>query len=197
MKKLSLLSLSGLIVSALLLSACQSQSNTLTFTPPTPTTSVTMAQSAVVFVDVRDMRVQPEVASYVVDGKLVKLSALPTVTQLFQQVQQQDLISKGFRVGYQQDSDVTLTLDINRFYAKVEQGDLRYNIDSDIQVSVHVQGKKRKFSKTINSNRNYSGVFNAKNPEIQRVLGEAFHEIVMSIYKDHDISDAINNIAAN
>ncbi|WP_424405219.1 YajG family lipoprotein [Pasteurella sp. PK-2025] len=197
MKQGKYLSLGALIASAILFTACQSQPSTLTFTPPAPTANMAVHQSAVVFVNVRDNRPQQDIASYVADGRLVKLNASPNLTQLFQQVQQQDLVSKGFRIGSAQNANAAVTLDINQFYAKVEQGNLRYNLDSQVQVTVHVQSAKGQFSKNIRANRTYSGAFSAKNPEIQKVLGETFNEVVQAIYQDQEVANAINTLSSN
>ncbi|MGY4677701.1 YajG family lipoprotein [Pasteurella sp. P03HT] len=196
MKRVKLLSLTTLIASSIVLTACQTLPSTLTFTPPAPTATMAVNQQAIVFVSVRDKRPQPEVASYVADGKLIKLSASPTVQQLFLQVGQQDLVSKGFRVSNAQQSNAAVTLDVNTFYANVEQGNLRYNIDSKVGVTIHVQGAKGQFSKNINANRTYSGAFSAKNPEIEKVLSEAFSEVVKAIYQDQEIANAIHAVHA-
>ena len=84
---------------------------------------------------------------------------------------------------------------MQEFFAKVNQGNLRYDIDSKIKLAIHVQGAKGQFTKNIGTTRNYSGAFSAKNSEIQKVLGEAFNDIVQSIYKDQEITQAINQYA--
>ena len=43
--------------------------------------------------------------------------------------------------------------------------------------------------------RNYSGAFSARNAEIQKVLGETLNEVVQSIYKDQEITQAITQYA--
>ena len=187
--------LGSILLSNALLSGCQSESNTLRFTPAAPQASMNVNQSAVVYVTTRDMRQVPEISSYVADGKLVKLSATPSVTELFQQVAQQDLVSKGFRIGMANNSNAAVTVDVQEFFAKVNQGNLRYDIDSKIQLAIHVQGMKGQFSKNINATRNYSGAFSARNAEIQKVLGETLNEVVQSIYKDQEITQAITQYA--
>ena len=187
--------LGSILLSNALLSGCQSESNTLRFTPAAPQASMNVNQSAVVYVTTRDMRQAPEISSYVADGKLVKLSATPSVTELFQQVAQQDLVSKGFRIGMANNSNAAVTVDVQEFFAKVNQGNLRYDIDSNIQLAIHVQGMKGQFSKNINATRNYSGAFSARNAEIQKVLGETLNEVVQSIYKDQEITQAITQYA--
>lgn len=195
MKKFKMLFSVTLLSSAMLFGACQSQPHYLTFTPPLPQANMQLNQNAIVFVNVRDQRPQPEVSSYVMNGQLIKLSAQPSVTQLFQQVQQQDLISKGFRVAGEQYANVKITVDVNQFYANVEQGDLSYKIDTSVALTVHVQGAKGYFSKNIQANRNQSGAFNAKNPEIQKVLEDSLNDVVNTIYKDSEIVNAISNLA--
>lgn len=189
------LAISSILLSGVLLTGCQSEPNTLSFTPATPQATMNVNQSAVVFVSTRDMRQAPEISSYVADGKVVKLSATPSVTELFQQVEQQNLISKGFRIGMPNNSNAAVTVDVQEFFAKVNQGNLRYDIDSKIQLAIHVQGRRGQFTKNIKATRNHSGAFSARNAEIQKVLGETFNEVVQSIYKDQEITNAINQFA--
>ena len=189
------LAIGSILLSGVLLTGCQSEPNTLSFTPATPQATMNVNQSAVVFVSTRDMRQAPEISSYVADGKVVKLSASPSVTELVQQVEQQNLISKGFRIGMANNSNAAVTVDVQEFIAKVNQGNLRYDIDSKIQLAIHVQGRRGQFTKNINATRSHSGAFSARNAEIQKVLGETFNEMVQSIYKDQEITNAINQYA--
>ena len=189
------LAIGSILLSGMFLTGCQSEPNTLSFTPATPQATMNVNQSAVVFVSTRDMRQAPEISSYVADGKVVKLSASPSVTELFQQVEQQNLISKGFRIGMANNSNAAVTVDVQEFIAKVNQGNLRYDIDSKIQLAIHVQGRRGQFTKNINATRSHSGAFSARNAEIQKVLGETFNEVVQSIYKDQEITNAINQYA--
>ena len=134
------LAIGSILLSGVLLTGCQSEPNTLSFTPATPQATMNVNQSAVVFVSTRDMRQAPEISSYVADGKVVKLSASPSVTELFQQVEQQNLISKGFRIGMANNSNAAVTVDVQEFIAKVNQGNLRYDIDSKIQLAIQFRG---------------------------------------------------------
>lgn len=182
-----------IIVATLFIAACQSTpSHTLTFTPPASNAIFNTAnQAAVVNVATRDARSQSEISSYVRDGQLFKLSASPDVTALFQQIVQQDLNSKGFRVGAPSASNTNVIVSVKDFYAKVDQGNLRYKIYAKIQVEINVQGAKGNFSKNIGSTRTTEGAFNANNDEIQNVLTATFNEVVKAIYADQEISSAI------
>ena len=182
-----------IIVATLFIAACQSTpSHTLTLTPPASNAIFNTAnQAAVVNVATRDARSQSEISSYVRDGQLFKLSASPDVTALFQQIVQQDLNSKGFRVGAPSASNTNVIVSVKDFYAKVDQGNLRYKIYAKIQVEINVQGAKGNFSKNIGSTRTTEGAFNANNDEIQNVLTATFNEVVKAIYADQEISSAI------
>lgn len=184
------------LLSTALLTACQSQpSNTLTFTPSSPIMQQFNAanQRAVLNVVTRDVRQAPEVASYVRNDKIFKLTAQPSVTQLFDQVIKQDLNAKGFHIAATPaQSNTNLIVNITQFFADVEQGNLRYKITAKVQVNVQVQGAKGQFSKNIGSTRTQEGAFNADNANIQKVLGQALEETIQSLYKDQEIANAIN-----
>lgn len=190
--KIKTLSAVTLAAATVFLTGCQAQSNTLTFTPPAPNASMNVNQSAVVYVTTSDARSKQDIASYVKNGELIKLNASPSVTQLFQQVMQQNLVSKGFRIGQVDNSNAGVTVEVKDFFTQVDQGNLRYNLNSKIQVTVHVQGSGGKYNKDFNASRSQSGAFNAGNDEIQKVLGETFKDIVNNIYQDQEVATAIN-----
>lgn len=179
----------------LLLAGCQTPSNNLTFTPPAPTASMNIYQTAIVNVNAVDSRQRIEIADYVRSGELIKLTASPTLTELFQQVMQQNLISKGFRISQVQNANSRVTVDIKEFYTQVDQGNLRYRLTTKIKVNVSVQGVKGQYNKTFNASDSQSGVFNAGNDEIQKVQTRTFNEIVKNIYQDQEIATAINQYA--
>ena len=160
--KIKALSTMTLAAATLFLAGCQAQSNTLTFAPQSPTASMNINQSAVVTVNTRDSRPQQEIATYTKSGELIKLNASPSVTQLFQQVMQQNLVSKGFRIGQANNANAGVTVEV------------------------------KEYNKTFNATRSQSGAFNASNDEIQKVLGETFKDIVNNIYQDQEVTNAIN-----
>ena len=186
--------LSALLIAAgaVATSGCVSQSNTLSFTPPAPTASMNMAQSAIVTVSSKDSRSNSDIASYTRMGELVKLNAQPAPAQLFQQVMQQNLISKGFRIGSPNNANAGVTMEVKSFNATVDQGNLRYNINTKIQVVAYVQGPRGNFNKVFNATRSQSGAFNANNDEIQKVLNDTFKSIVNDIYQDQEVGAAIH-----
>ncbi len=90
------------------------------FTPPAPNDSMRdVNRTAVVSVTTKDNRETiQESASYTKTRELIKLSKSTSITQLFQQVMQQNLISKGFRIGQLNGSNAWVTLDLREFGSK-------------------------------------------------------------------------------
>ncbi len=175
-----------------ILAGCQSQSNTLTFSTPSPTAMFdTNNQTALVNVMAQDLRTSAEVAHYADKGTIRSLTAIPSVTQLFQQAMQQNLNSKGFTV-VQGAGNANVTVNIRKFFADVEQGNLRYKINANVNLEVVVQGARGNFSKNFNTARSYEGAFGAGNEEIQKVLGQAYSEAVQAIYNDNEVGNAIH-----
>lgn len=187
------LSLTTLFASALLM-GCQSQSNTLTFTTPSPTAMFnTNNQTALVNVATRDLRASAEVANYTHSGQVYRLNAVPDVSQLFQQAMQQNLNSKGFAV-VQGAGNANVTVNVKTFFADVEQGNLRHKINAKVNVEVAVQGTRGNFSKHFSTARSTEGAFSADNSAIQKALGEAYHDAIQSIYNDNEIGNAIHHV---
>lgn len=192
------LTLIALLMASMGLTACQSQtSTTLYFTPIAPNVQFNIANQAQATLNIvaRDQRPQPEVASYVEQEKIIKLTSSPSVTQLFQQILQQDLNSKGFRITPPAQSNTNVIVNIKAFYANVEQGNLRYKITSNIQLEIQVQGAAGQFTKTLTASRTQEGAFSAKNNEIQNVLTTTLNDITQKIYQDQEISQAIHQYA--
>lgn len=177
-----------------LLTACQNQPNTIVFTTPAPTASFnTQNQTAAVNVATYDLRSSAEVARYTSAGNVQKLTAVPDIRQLFQQAMQQNLNSKGFAV-VSANGNVNLIINIKKFFANVEQGNLRHKIASEIALEVQIQGAKGNFTKNFNATRSYEGAFGANNSDIRDVLSQTYSEMVQSIYNDNELSQAIHNL---
>lgn len=182
----------GAVLSVAVLSGCQQQTNTLTFTTPSPNAMFNANnQTALVNVMTTDLRPSADIASYTKNGQIHRLSANPNVTYLFQQAMQQNLNSKGFTV-VQGAGNANVTIGIRKFYADVEQGNLRYKVSANVGIDVTVQGARGQFSKSLNTNRGYEGAFGADNNEIQKVLGQAYADAVQALYNDNEITNAIH-----
>ena len=180
------------IFGSAVLAGCQTQSNTLTFSVPAPTAVFnTNNQTALVNVMTQDLRQSAEVANYTSSGNIIRLNAVPQVSHLFQQAMQQNLNSKGFTV-VQGAGNANVSVKIKRFFANVEQGNLRYKINANVDVEVAVQGTKGNFSKNFSTFRSYEGAFGASNKEIYNILNLAYTDAIQAIYNDNEVSNAIH-----
>lgn len=192
MKQINKVVLIATVLVSAVLAGCQSQSNTLTFTTPSPTAMFnTNNQTALVNVITQDQRASAEVASYTDGGNVTRLTAVPDVAQLFQQAMQQNLNSKGFSV-VQGAGNANVVVNVRKFFANVEQGNLRYKINANINIEVVVQGAKGNFTKNFNTSRSYEGAFGADNQNIQKVLSQAYNDVIQAIYNDNEIGNAIH-----
>lgn len=192
MKKIKKITLLALFLSTAFIAGCQAPSNTLTFSTPSPTAVFnTQNQSAYVNVVTQDLRSTNEIANYVRNGETHRLTSTPEVAQLFQQAMLQNLNSKGFSL-IQGAANAHVTLKIKRFFADVNQGNLRYRINANVELEIAVQGKGGYFNKNFATERSYKGAFNASNQEIQKVLEQAYTDAIKSIYNDNEIAQAIH-----
>lgn len=194
MKLTKTFSLAAVIVSGVLLAGCSAKpSNTIHFSPASPTATVafnTMNQKAIVNVVTKDERAKSEISTYTDSGSLVKLSASPEVAQLFQQVMQQDLNAKGFRLA-NAEANTQVLVRVKDFYAQVDEGNLRHKISSHVQLEIHVQGMRGNFTKNIGASRVDEGVLGVNNADIQKSLTLALQDVVNALHKDREIADAI------
>lgn len=196
MKMIKTLSLAT-VIGSLFLAACTAPGNTLTFNPTAPTASTafnTANQKAIISVVTKDERRQPEISAYTREGQLHKLSSSPNVTDLFQQIIQQDFNAKGFRLS-NNGANTNILVTVKEFYAKVEEGTIRHKITSRIQLEIHVQGVKGNYTKNMGSSRVDEGAFGVNNQDIQQSLDATLKEVVNALYNDQDIANAIRRYA--
>ncbi|WGE32978.1 YajG family lipoprotein [Actinobacillus genomosp. 1] len=175
------------------LTGCQSQSNVLNFTTPSPTATFnTNNQTAAVSVLTQDLRTSREVASYTKNGQVTRLTSSPEVGLMFQQAVQQDLNAKGFQL-VQGAANANVIVNVRKFFATVEQGNLLYKVNAEVGVEIAVKGPKGNFSKNFNATRGYEGAaVTTDNDDIKKVLGQAYDDVVKAIYNDNEISNAIH-----
>ena len=184
--------LAGLFTGALL-TGCQSQSNVLNFSTPSPTATFnTQNQSASISVMTQDLRPSREVASYTKGGEITRLTAVPEVGAMFQQAVQQDLNAKGFQI-VQSGANANVIVNVRKCYATVEQGNILYKVNAEVNVEVAVKGAKGHFNKNFNATRGYEGAaLTTDNDDIKSVLSQAYQDVVKSIYNDNEIANAIH-----
>lgn len=182
-----------LALGTLLLAGCQgTTSNTLTFaTPAANVTFNAQNQNTMVNVVSQDLRASAEIASYTKNSNLVRLTASPEVAQMFQQVMQQNLNSKGFKV-VQGAGNANVQVNVRKFFANVDSGNLMHSINAEVTLEVLVKGSRGHFNKTFNATRGQEGALGVSNDDIQKLLAMAYSDVVRAVYNDNEIGNAIH-----
>lgn len=185
--------LATIISVSALLGGCQSQSSVLNFTTPSPTATFnTVNQNILVSVMTQDLRTSREVATYTKSGETTRLTSSPEVGAMFHQAIQQDLNAKGFKI-VQSGANANVNANVRKFFATVEQGNLLYKVNAEVGIEITVQGAKGNFSKNFNATRGYEGAsLTTDNDDIQKVLGQAYDDVVKAVYNDNEIANAIH-----
>ena len=104
----------------------------------------------------------------------------------------QDLNAKGFQI-VQSGANANVIVNVRKFYATVEQGNILYKVNAEVNVEVAVKGAKGHFNKNFNATRGYEGAaLTTDNDDIKSVLSQAYQDVVKSIYNDNEIANAIH-----
>lgn len=181
-------------LSLVLMTSCQAPSNAIHLTTPSPNIAQGMPnQNILVNLVIEDLRPSKEVSIYKNNGKNIYLNASPDVTQLLQQTMQYNLNNKGLTLS-QNMANVNAVVKVNKFFATVGQGNLRYKITGNIEVETVIQSSKGSFSKNFKTSQSYDGAFNASNTEIQNVLNQTYNKLAQAIYNDDEISLSIHRL---
>ncbi|AKO45875.1 YajG family lipoprotein [[Haemophilus] ducreyi] len=181
------------LLSSAILIGCQSQSNILTFTTPSPTTTFnTNNQNVMVNISAQDSRPSHQVASYIRKGNIHHLTANQDVALIVKQALMQDLNAKGFQL-VQCAGNANVVVNIQKFFANVEQGNLRYKINTEVSIEIVVNGLKGKFNKHFNASRSHQGASITMNHnDIRDILNQTYQDVIQTIYNDNEISNAIH-----
>ncbi len=103
---------------------------------------------------------------------------------------QQNLVSKGFRIGQANNANAGVTVDVKEFNAHVDQGNLRYTLNSKIKqlfmYKVHADNTTKPLMRPVHNLVHLMRAYD----EIQKVLGETFKDIVNNIYQDQEVTNA-------
>jgi len=83
-------------------------------------------------------------------------------------------------------------VNVKRFFATVEQGNLRHKTNAEVNVDITVQGAKGNFNKSFNATRGYEGALGADNKDIQKILNQAYQDVINAIYNDNEVANAIH-----
>lgn len=179
------------LLALLALAGCASQSNTLNINPQMalPQQDPTL-QGITISINGADVRPDKALAKVNRDGQLVTLMPQRDLRFLLQEILEKQMTARGYMIGA--NGTVDLQIVVNRLYADVSEGNLRYNITTHADVSIIATARNgSKLVKTYRASYNEQGAFTASNSKITNAVNNALTDIVSTMAQDSSISDFI------
>lgn len=173
------------------LAGCATSTNTLDVNPKMtlPQQDPTL-QGITISINGADVRQDKALAKINRDGELVTLTPSRDLRFLLQEVLENQMTKRGYMVG--PSGSVDLQIVVNQLYADVKEGNLRYNITTNADISIIAQAKNgNKQVKNYRSVYNEQGAFTASNSKITNAVNNAMTDIVANMAQDTSISDFI------
>lgn len=179
------------LFAALLLAGCAGQSNTLEVTPkialPQPDPSV---MGATVSINGADQRPDQALARVTRDGQLVTLTPSRDLRYLLQEVLEKQMTARGYMIG--PNGTVDLQIIVNKLYADVSEGNLRYNITTSTDISIIATAKNgNKQTKHYQSVYTVQGAFNTTNNIITKAVNNVLTGVISDMAADASIGQFI------
>ncbi|WP_413734878.1 lipoprotein [Sodalis sp. RH21] len=183
------------LLAALLLAGCAGNSNTLEVTPkielPQQDPSI---MGATVSINGADQRPDQALAKVNRDGQLVVLTPSRDLRFLLQEVLEKQMTARGYMVG--PNGNVDLQIIVNKLFADVSQGNVRYNITTSADISIIAQARNgNKQIKHYQSVYNVQGAFTASNQKITNAVNSVLGDVISDMAQDTSISTFIKENA--
>lgn len=179
------------LFTALLLVGCATQSNNLVLNPTianaNPDPSL-MGQT--LSISANDARTDKALAKVNREGQLIVLTASREPNYLMQEVIDRQMRDRGYMIG--NNGNASLQLTINELYADVQEGNLRYSINTIIDLSIFVQAKNgATYTKNYRTSHTIQGAFTANNQNITNALNMGLTEVISVMAKDASVHEFI------
>ncbi|BEI08663.1 lipoprotein [Edwardsiella ictaluri] len=179
------------LLALIALAGCASHSTTLNINPQMALPQQDpMLRGITISINGADMRQDKALAKVNRDGQLVTLTAQRDLRFLLQEILEKQMTARGYMIGA--NGAVDLQIVINRLYADVSEGNLRYSITTHADVSIIATAHSgSKLVKTYRASYNEQGAFTASNGKIANAVNNALSDIVSNMAQDGSISDFI------
>lgn len=183
------------LLAVLLLAGCAGNSNTLEVTPkidlPQQDPSI---RGLTVSINGADQRPDQALAKVNRDGQLVVLTPSRDLRFLLQEVLEKQMTARGYMIG--PNGNVDLQIIVNKLFADVSQGNVRYNITTSADISIIAQARNgNKQIKHYQSVYNVQGAFNASNQKITNAVNGVLGDVISDMAQDTSISNFIKQNA--
>ena len=178
-------------IAILFIAGCATPSNNLILNPTianaNPDPSL-MGQT--LSINASDARQDKALAKVNREGKLVTLMASREPGYLMQEVIDRQMRDRGYMIG--NNGNASLQLTINELFADVQEGNLRYSINTIIDLSITVQAKNgATFTKNYRTSHTIQGALTANNQNITNALNMGLSEIIAVMAKDASVHEFI------
>ncbi|WP_241568885.1 lipoprotein [Rosenbergiella collisarenosi] len=183
------------LLALFLLAGCAAPSNTIDVTPqirlPQQDPSL---MGVTISINGADQRTDQALAKVNRDGQLVTLTPSRDLRFLLQEVLEKQMTARGYMVGPA--GAVDLQIIVNKLYAEVTQGNVRYSITTQADISIIATAKNgNKQVKTYRQSNNIQGAFSATNAKIASAVNSALTDVISDMADDTSIHEFIKQNA--
>ncbi|MBS0848721.1 lipoprotein [Citrobacter sp. JGM124] len=141
-----------------------------------------------------DQRSSQALAQVTRDNQLVTLTPSRDLRFLLQEVLEKQMTARGYMIG--PNSPVDLQIIVNKLYADVSQGSLRYNIATRADIAIIATAKNgSKLTKNYRASYNVEGAFQASNNDIANAVNSVLTDTIADMAQDTSINDFIKQNA--
>ncbi len=130
------------------------------------------------------------------DNQLVTLTASRDLRFLLQEVLEKQMTSRGYMIG--PNGAVDLQIIVNKLYADVSQGNVRYNIATKADIAIIATAQTAtKMTKNYRASYNVEGAFQASNKNIADAVNSVLTDTIADMAQDTSIHDFIKQTRVN
>lgn len=179
------------VLAMLMLVSCATSTNTLDVSPKIvlPSQDPTL-QGVTISINGADQRQDQALAKVNRDGQLISLTPSRDLRFLLQESLEKQMTARGYMIGA--DGAVDLQIVVNKLYADVQEGNLRYNITTKADISIIATAKNgSKQTKNYRSTYNVQGALSATNAKITTAVNTTLGDVISDMASDTSISDFI------
>lgn len=182
-------------LAVMLLAGCAAKTNTLDVQPKIELPQRDPSLMGVTLsINGADQRSDQALAKVNREGQLVTLTPSRDLRFLLQEVLEKQMTARGYMIG--PDGAVDLQIVVNRLYADVSEGNVRYTITTRADISIIAQAKNgNKQIKKYQSVYNVQGAFTASNQKITNAVNSVLADVINDMAQDISVSTFIKENA--
>lgn len=141
-----------------------------------------------------DQRPDQALAKVTRDSQLVTLTASRDLRFLLQEALEKQMVARGYMIGPNGAADLQVI--VNKLYADVSQGDVRYNIATKADIAIIATAANgMKMTKNYRASYSVEGAFKASNKNIADTVNNVLTDTIADMAQDTSISDFIKKNA--